>query len=135
MIHSYDLQYIINTKHNKYILLHLLGSILIDPWNCNDTTIQTNYSNNRQIPDTVEDILNLWVHNRIFAQKEMDNIPISTCYCGNYIYLHDINITETPKFPTHHRSCLSENELDDICNAFLENVKIINDNVEEIMED
>lgn len=127
-----DMKYIINETHNKYKLLDLYGGLLMDPWNCYDNTIREVYGNGGIIPNTIVEIMELWYNNKLRAQQRLDDIAISTCRCGNYIRLKDLELIKTPLIPNTHKYCLEDNILDSLCDAM--NGKISLDNID-IMDD
>jgi hypothetical protein len=126
-----DMKYIINEKHDKYKLLDLYGSILMDPWNCNDETIKKLYGNDGIIPNTLTGIMELWYNNKLITQQRLDNIGLIVCRCGQYIRLQDLELIKTPTIPKTHKHCLDDDLLNSLCEAM--NGKIIISNTE-IME-
>jgi hypothetical protein len=115
MITTDDMKYIFNNRHDKYIFYDLMGGILMDPWNSTNLDVRTNYGNDGLIPGTVKDIIILWISNRKFSLKKLNNLAINKCHCGNYIYLDELDITRTPEIPTTHKKCLGVEELDNLC--------------------
>jgi hypothetical protein len=124
-----DMKYIINEKHDKYKLLDLYGSIIMDPWNCHDDTIKELYGNNGHIPNTIVEIMQLWYNNKLITQKKLDDVALSQCRCGNYIRLQDLELQKTPQIPTTHKSCLDDNLLDSLCDAMNGKIALNNTNI------
>lgn len=126
-----DMKYIINEKHNKYRLLDLYGSLLMDPWNCSDYTIKELYGNCGNIPNTIVDIFHLWHNNKLITQNRLNNIGLTICRCGQYIRLQDLELIKTPQVPKTHKHCLDDDLLDNLCEAMNRKITITNFDVME----
>jgi hypothetical protein len=129
MLKSHDIKYIINEKHDKYKILDLIGSLLMDPWNYDDDIIKSLYGNDGYIPETIVDIFNLWFRNKLITQKKLDNIGIVKCNCGNYIKLQDLDIIKTPYTPLSHNNCINNGILDNLCDLLEKKITITNTDI------
>jgi len=128
MITFNDIKYLNKEKFDKYKLIHLYGGIMMDPWNSCSDSIKELYGNYSLIPNTALEICQLWINNRLTAQKMLDNIHIKTCPTCNYsICLKDINILHAPKIPDTHLGCMTKYEIDDLCEIMSN--KIVLDNL------
>lgn len=117
-----DLQYINDYLMDTYDLSILCGGILVDPWNSKDEFILNYFGNGGIVPKSEYDVMQLWYENRLYAQKNLYNIPLNLCICEEAINLADINILESPEIPKRHYKCKNF-EIDNL-GYYLSNIKM-----------
>jgi hypothetical protein len=125
MITHSDIKYLNKEKFDKNKFNHLLGGIVMDPWNCCNSDIKELYGYHGKIPNTIIDICQLWFNNKLTAQKMLDNIHIKYCSACNYsICLQDLNIQQTPYIPDNHSKCLNQDEIKDLCDLMNNKIEL-----------
>ena len=103
----------------------------MNPWNSCNASIKELYGNYGIIPNTALEICQLWINNRIRALKMLDNIHLNQCKtCGYSISLKDLNILETPRIPDTHQGCMSNSDMDDLCNLMNNKIELDNTNMD-----
>jgi hypothetical protein len=77
---------------------HIIGQMLIDPWNMKDPEILKIYGNSGNIPSVTNDLMKLYIDNKTKAQQSVEKLSVSRCKCGYNIQLDEIDISKAPNF-------------------------------------
>jgi hypothetical protein len=86
--------------------IHVIGSMLLDPWNSKNENILKTYGNKGIIPQNFSNLMKLWNSNKQLAQQYVEKFLVGACKCGQQIYVSDVDISKAPEIiAKNHKAC------------------------------